>query len=256
MSASKVCELVQNTQINKEIFILQFVWNDPAPKAGQFFMIKPERCSVFLPRPISIFEYNPEQKIVKFLIIKNGRGTKEFYDLQPGERVSLTGPLGNAWADFLPDSGRAALVSGSIGVAPLAALVAERPDFTFHIYAGFKNGFIDKDVENAVLGSAKNAEKIVIAAEDGVNAHNGLILDYIHEPESYDVIFACGSSVMLKSVKEKFQSISVPCFLSAESRMACGVGACLGCAIRTVKGNARCCADGPIFSAGDIIFEQ
>jgi len=253
---SLFCELTANTKVNHEIFILQFYWNGPLPRAGQFFMLKPERGSVFLPRPISVFEFNSSQSVVKFLIAKAGKGTEELSRLNVGEKVRLSGPLGNAWADFLPENGKAALVGGSAGVAPLAALVAEKSDYHFHFFAGFKEGFREKEEENAMLGSAVNAKKLVITAEDGRNALGGRIVDYIFEPQNYDVIFGCGSTPMLKALKKKCETKNVPCFLSMESRMACGVGACLGCTVRTVKGSRRCCADGPIFSAGEILFNE
>jgi len=253
---SVLCELAANIKVNSEIFILHFNWNGPPPMAGQFFMIKPDRSSVFLMRPIGVFEYVSTQNLIKFLIAKKGTGTQELSLLQPGEKARLTGPLGNAWADFLPENGKAALVGGSAGVAPLAALTAEKPDYNFHFYAGFKNGFDKKDEEDAVLGFALNAKKLVISAEDGKNAACGRIIDFINEQENYDVIFACGSVQMLKAIKEKFVPKKIPCYVSMESRMACGTGACLGCTIRTLKGGRRCCTDGPIFSAGDIIFDE
>jgi len=255
-TASHFCELGTNKHINSEFFILHFNWSGPPPGAGQFFMLKPERTSVFLPRPISIFEYNESQKLVKFLIAKRGKGTEELSMLNPGEKVRLTGPLGNKWADFLPENGKAALVGGSVGVAPLAALTAEKPDFNFHFYAGFKNGFREKAEENAFIGSAVNVSKLVISAEDGRNALSGRIVDYIFEPQNYSVIFACGSIPMMQAVKKKCEHKNIPCFLSLESRLACGIGTCLGCTIRTVKGNRRCCTDGPIFPAGEILFNE
>jgi len=253
---SLFCELKANIRVNREIFILHIHWNGTPPRAGQFFMLKPERSSFFLPRPVSIFEYDAYQKIVKFLIVKVGGGTEELSNLNAGEKIRLTGPLGNAWADFLPENGKAALVGGSMGVAPLAALVAENSSYHFDFFAGFKNGFSEVKEENAVMGRAVNARKLVITAEDGRNALSGRIVDYLFEPENYDVIFGCGSTPMLKALKEKCALKNVSCFLSTESRMACGTGVCLGCTIRTVNGNRRCCTDGPIFSAGEILFNE
>jgi NAD(P)H-flavin reductase len=253
---SLLCELRANIRVNHEIFILNIYWNGMPPRAGQFFMLKPERGSFFLPRPISIFEYDSYKKTIKFLIVKVGGGTEELSRLNVGEKIRLTGPLGNAWADFLPENGKAALVGGSAGVAPLAALVAENSSYHFDFFAGFKNGFGEKEEENAVLGCALNAKKIVVTAEDGRNAIGGRIVDYLSEPEEYDVIFGCGSTNMLKALKERCASKNVSCFISTESRMACGTGACLGCTICTVNGNRRCCADGPIFSAGEILFNE
>jgi NAD(P)H-flavin reductase len=219
-------------------------------------MIKPERTSVFLPRPISIFEYNESKQLVKFLIAKRGKGTEELSILKSGKKVRLTGPLGNKWANFLPENGKAALVGGSVGIAPLAALTVEKPGYNFHFYAGFKNGFREKEEEKAFMGSAVNAVKVVISAEDGRNALGGRIVDYLFEPQNYNVIFACGSVPMLQAVKKKCEQKKIPCFLSLESRLACGTGVCFGCTIHTVKGNRRCCTEGPIFPAGEVLFNE
>ena len=113
MSNFLTCELEKNYPINEEYFVLQFEWKTHSPKAGQFFMMKPQRSSVFLLRPISIFEYNSKEKILKFLIAKRGKGTEELSQLQRGDKVILTGPLGNTWAEFLPDIGKAALDEGA-----------------------------------------------------------------------------------------------------------------------------------------------
>ena len=253
---STVCELISNKPITGEYFILQFSWEHSPPKAGQFFMMKPVRSSVFLPRPISIFEYNAQQKRLKFLIAKRGRGTLELSGLQAGDKVLLTGPAGNAWADFLPENGKAALVGGSVGIAPLSALVGERPGFVFHLFAGFRQGFRGKEEEDLILGSGINAKKYVITAEDGRNALIGRITDFLYEPENYDIIFGCGPVQMLNALKKKCAAKNVPCFLSLESRFGCGVGACLGCTIKTVNGNSCCCKHGPIFPAGELIFDE
>jgi NAD(P)H-flavin reductase len=256
MSLSLTCELQKNTTVTEEYFILDFIWEHPACKAGQFFMIKPMRSNVFLPRPISIFEYNAKNKTVKFLICKKGKGTEELYFLQAGEKVQLTGPFGNCWADFLPENGKAALVGGSAGVAPLAALVAEKPNYYFHFFAGFRKGFKEKEQENAIMGSAVNANRFSIAAEDGGHALNGKITDFLFSPKDFDVIFGCGPLPMLSALKEKCEANNVPCFLSMESRFACGTGACMGCSITTVSGNRRVCKEGPIFPAREVFFNE
>jgi len=256
MSASVLCELQRNTVITNDYFVLEFSWEGHAVKAGQFFMLKPAYSSVFLARPISIFEYNPQNKTVKFLICKKGKGTEELAFLHPGDKVRLTGPFGNCWADFLPENGKAALVGGSAGVAPLAALVAEKPNYYFHFFAGFRKGFKEKEHENAIVGSALKADKFTISAEDGGNALNGRIVDFIFSPQDFDVILGCGPMPMMSALKKKCEEKNVPCFLSMESRFACGTGACLGCTIITANGNRRVCKDGPIFSSREVIFNE
>jgi len=254
MSISIICELVNNTSISDDFFILQFIWDHHAPKAGQFFMIKPLRTSVFLPRPIGVFDFNHEQKLLKFLIARKGKGTQELSRLNAGEKVQLTGPVGNCWADFLPESGSAALVGGSAGVAPLAALVAEKPHYQFHFFAGFRHGFREKEQEDMVLGGGARAGKVVITAEDGKNALIGKIVDFIFDPQKFDIILGCGPMAMLNALKHKCESYNIPCFVSLETRMACGVGVCRGCSIQLESGAKCCCKDGPIFPAKEVIF--
>ena len=256
MSASVICELTGNTSITEEYFILQFVWENQAPKAGQFFMIKPLRTSVFLPRPFGIFDYNQNSRVVKFLIARHGRGTHEMSQLRAGEKVQLTGPIGNSWSDFLPENKNIALVGGSAGIAPLSALVNENRSHHFYFFAGFKHGFRGKEEEELILGAGSRARKVIITAEDGKNALIGKIVDFIFEPENFDAVFACGPSPMLNALKKKCEIKKVPCFISLESRLACGTGVCLGCSIKTVKGFRCCCRDGPIFNAGEVIFND
>jgi len=251
------CEVINNSLINNEIFRLDISWHGDAPKAGQFFMIKPKRSTVFLGRPIGTALWQPDT--VTFLIAKIGRGTAELASMRTGEEIELTGPLGNAWADFLPDRKNSAkpiaLIGGGLGIAPLNALLCEAPGHSFDLYAGFKNGFNSPEERDAVLWPNIGARNIIIASEDGKTGQKGLILDFL-EPEKYAAVCACGTLPMLKAVAEKCIAKGIPCFISMESRMACGVGACLGCTIKTVNGNRRCCADGPIFKAGEVIFDD
>ncbi|MCL2243112.1 MAG: dihydroorotate dehydrogenase electron transfer subunit [Treponema sp.] len=249
---SLVCELVSISRINSNIFTLQFIWDGPEPKAGQFFMIKPLRGSAFLPRPVSICECSMSEHTVKFMIVKRGRGTEEISQMNSGEKAQLTGPLGNAWADFLPENGKAALVGGGAGIAPLLALVAEKPDYYFYFYAGFKTGFRDREEEDAMLGIAAKTKKLIITAEDGRNALSGRIVDFLFEPQNFSTVFGCGPEPMLSALKVKCAKKNVPLFVSLERRMACGVGACLGCTVSTSKGNRHCCSQGAIFNAMEI----
>jgi NAD(P)H-flavin reductase len=250
-------EIININIINNEIFRLDVSWNGTAPKAGQFFMVKPKRSSVFLGRPIGVALW--KSGTLTFLIAKVGRGTAELASMRKGEELELVGPLGNAWTDFLPteinEAKPIALVGGSLGIAPLEALLCETPGYSFDLYAGFKTGFNSQEEKDAVLWPNIGAKKTVIASEDGKTGQKGLILDFL-EPEKYAAVCACGAKPMLKAVAEKCIAKGVPCFISMESRMACGVGACLGCTLKTVNGNRRCCADGPIFKAEEVIFDE
>ncbi|HCC37710.1 MAG TPA: dihydroorotate dehydrogenase [Treponema sp.] len=261
---SALCGLINNTFINNQIFRLDFEWPGEPPKAGQFFMIKPARTSVFLGRPISVAAWNSVSKIVSFLVAVRGKGTAEFAEMRAGETALLTGPLGNSWADFMPEAaGHAngkpvALAGGGIGVAPLEALYAEFPGYRFDFYAGFRTGFSGDDEKAGILGPAASppvGSSLVIATEDGTEGVKGLIPGFI-DPRKYSRVFACGPEPMLKKIAAQCGAAGVPCFVSLERYMACGAGACLGCTVKTINGNRRCCADGPIFPAEELIFDE
>jgi NAD(P)H-flavin reductase len=248
-------------------------------------MVRPARSSVFLGRPISAAKWeqaaedqnfirkklrgkkSPYQRhittqylnnnTVQFLAVRRGAGTRELADLRTGEEAELTGPLGNAWADLLPAGTKPiALVGGGIGIAPLKALIAEQENGDFDFYAGFRTGFRNLEEKAGLLGPALlGAQNLIIASENGKDGLKGRIPDFL-EPAKYRAICACGPEPMLQAVAAKCKAAGVPCFISLERRMACGVGACLGCTVATVNGNRRCCADGPIFPAEEVLFDE
>jgi len=255
------CKLIHNTPINAEIFSLDFAWPGAAPRAGQFFMIKPKRSSLFLPRPISAAFWDPSLKFIRFLIARRGKGTGELAELHIGEEAALMGPLGNAWDDFLSPSASKphgekpiALIGGGAGIAPLEALAAELSGNRFDFYAGFKTGFRNPEEKIGLLGPAlAGSASLIIAAENGEEGLKGLITDFLN-PADYSAVCACGPEAMLRTAAEKCAAAGILCYVSLERRMACGVGACLGCTAATAKGNRRCCADGPIFPAAEVFF--
>jgi NAD(P)H-flavin reductase len=226
-------------------------------------MIKPEYSTVFLARPVSVTGWQAAESgagILRFLVLKRGRGTEEITRLRPGERAELSGPLGNSWADAATDAAvserftgntAAAFVSGGVGVAPLACyareLDREAGGQVYDFYAGFRNGAYGLE--------GIKPRSLIVAAEDGSERLTGRIPDFF-SPAGYGAVFACGPEIMLKTVAAACAGTGTPCFVSLERRMACGCGACLGCTVKTWKGNRRCCADGPIFNAGELCFDS
>jgi NAD(P)H-flavin reductase len=274
-------QVLANKAVNSEIFRLDLAWSGPAPRAGQFFLIRPKRSSVFLARPISValwekaVEDTPQTRrrlrgkkgdyvtfmitdSIRFLIAKRGPGTAELAELQTGEKAELTGPLGNCWEEFLPSENTKkpiALVGGGIGVAPLEWLPGEFTKYDFDFYAGFRTGFKNTEERLGLLGpAALDSQNLIIATEDGSEGRKGRIIDFFN-PADYAAVYACGPTAMLRAAAAKCEAAGVPCFISMEKHMACGVGACLGCTVKTKSGNKRCCADGPIFPATEVIFE-
>ncbi|MDR0670401.1 MAG: dihydroorotate dehydrogenase electron transfer subunit [Treponema sp.] len=252
-----VSPVLARADVTAAVFRLEFEWPGPAPGAGQFFMLKVQRGGTFLPRPISVYRWDAPSRRLSFLILKKGRGTVELGQLRAGEEVTLTGPLGNRWGPFFSPAfsaaggaaggapGRAvALVGGGIGIAPLSAFGDELGG-GFDVYAGFRSGSFGLE------SLSKKADTLVIASEDGSEGRKGRIPDFV-EYRDRPCVFACGPLPMLRAVADRCGAVGVPCYISMETTMACGVGACLGCTVTTAGGNRRCCADGPIFPAEEI----
>lgn len=251
------------TDIGKGIFFLSLRLSkdikDVGDIAGRFFMLRKASGAVLLGRPISV--YHAEKEKIHFLIADKGIGTKELHNLKAGDEVELLGPLGNGFSTFLDegDEGekkdkkerRICLVSGGIGVAPVAAFahLLEEKGIHFDFYASFKS---------APYGFDYIKTKPIIATEDGSAGARGMLpvilpADFI---KKYDAVFTCGPNPMIDYLKGVVKDSKVKCYASLERRMACGVGVCLGCNVLTKDGVKRCCADGPVFDVSTLIDEN
>lgn len=195
-----------------------------------------------------------------FLAAVRGKGTAELAAMMPGEQALLTGPLGKNWAGFMPQNAAkpALLLSGGLGIAPLAAFSVElrRASVNFDFLAGFKRS---ADGINIISALGIGRDEVEIAGEDisgQSNVRYGLVTDFL-DAQNYSAVFACGPAVMMRNAALLCRKAGTPCFVSLETRMACGTGACLGCAV-PVKGGGyrRCCADGPVFDAGEVFFDE
>jgi NAD(P)H-flavin reductase len=167
--------------------------------------------------------------------------------MRPGEEAELSGPLGNAWPLAELPKGPLALIGGGVGIAPLLPLATELGRRAFDFYAGFRTG-------SFALEKIK-PRSFIISTEDGSQGVKGRITDYF-SASGYAAVFACGPGQMLKTVGDICIAGGIPCFISVEEHMACGVGACLGCNVKTTRGTLRCCTDGPVFSAEEFLFEE
>lgn len=221
--------------------------------AGQFVMIYPKNKSTILPRPISICEVDREKKILRIVYRVAGSGTKEFSEYKAGDEIRVMGPLGNGFPIEKAKGKRALLLGGGIGVPPILELAKELPGEKV-IVAGYRDGnlFLQEDFE-------KQASYLA-ATEDGSKGIKGNVMDAVREKEIIaDVIYACGPMPMLRAIRQYAQEKNIPAFISLEERMACGVGACLGCVCKTTHkdahshvNNARICTDGPVFEAQEV----
>ena len=222
--------------------------------AGQFVGVYPSNASTLLPRPISICEVCRQEKSLRLVYRIAGKGTAEFAGLSAGDEVRLLGVLGNGFPVAEAIGKRVFLMGGGIGIPPMLGLAQKLPG-KVTIVAGYRSRddlFLTKEL-------SINGE-LFIASDDGSVGTKGTVIDAIKENGiKADVIFACGPKPMLAGVKKLSEEMGVPAYISMEERMACGVGACLGCVCKSssvddhskVK-NKRVCVDGPVFLASEV----
>lgn len=242
-------------QIQENVFLLKLLLppqtaRNAKPAAGQFYMLKRVPSSTFLFRPISVYSSTAQSDgsvLVEFLILQKGKGTNELCSVNTSTQVELFGPLGNGFAS--PKAGeKAAIIGGGIGVAPVAGFASNLEPKSYDFFACFKSG--SYGLENV------KADKLAVSTDDGSCGTKGMLPNIFGESnaKNYDVVYACGPTPMLKYVQQVCKASGTKCYLSLESRMACGMGACLGCTISTTGGNKRCCKDGPVFDGAEVIF--
>ena len=222
----------------------------PRPHAGQFYML---RCwgaaeTPVLSRPISVHDVDEREGTLTFLYQIKGEGTQKLAHLAWGQTLTLTGPCGNGFdVAAAAAAGRVAVVGGGIGVAPLLLLCRElaaagcKPE----LYAGFR------DAPYALEDFLPYCATISVATDSGAVGYHGLVTGILH-PEEFDLVLTCGPNVMMQGVYRLCAEKGVPCLASLERKMACGLGACLGCTCHTKVGPKTVCQDGPVFPAQEV----
>ncbi len=231
--------ILSNIEISPNIYKL-VLSGDFQGQPGQFYMLRGwNGLDPLLPRPISIA--NLEEGNITFLYEVRGKGTHIISKLSIGNKLSVLGPLGNGFE--LNENKKIALVSGGIGIAPMLYL-SKFLNVKSDLFVGFRK---DIYLIDEFLPNIKN---IYVATEEGTFGYKGYIID-IFEPKNYDLVISCGPIPMMKALVEKCKGI-VPVQISMESRMACGVGACLGCTVETIRGMERVCKDGPVFIGEEV----
>ena len=248
---AKVSEI---SWITEDVFSLWLENKDAAAEAmpGQFAEIYCNDKSRLLPRPISICDVDEENGRIRFCIRAVGAGTNEFSALKVGDTVKMVAPLGNGFK--YKDCKNALIVGGGVGIFPLLLLTKK--------LTGKKTVVLGYRTEPFFVDEFKNAgAEVLIATDDGSVGTKGTVIDCIKENSlTGDLIFACGPMPMLRGLKSFGEENEINTQLSLEERMACGLGACLGCVVKTpdIDGhsyvnNKRVCKDGPVFEASQVI---
>ncbi len=219
--------------------------------AGQFVSLYSEDESRLLPRPISICEIDKKEGAVRLVFRVAGKGSKEFSRMAAGMELDMVGPLGNG---FPLQEKAAFLIGGGIGIPPMLELAREL-NCEKKVVLGYRDSlFLNEEF--------RQYGDVYIATEDGSAGTKGNVLDAISEHAlQADVIYACGPLPMLRAIKLYASLNQIECYVSLEERMACGIGACLGCVCQSKErdahtnvNNKRICKEGPVFRADEVEF--
>lgn len=251
-AVSKIKAVIsQNERIAPDIYSMWLIAPEISGTAvpGQFVSLYCRDGSRLLPRPISICEMDHQRQRIRLVYRVVGSGTREISGYRASESIEVMGPLGNG---FTLKEGKALLIGGGIGIPPMLEL-AKQLKCEKQIVLGYRDQiFLEKDFEP--FG------KVFISTEGGSKGIRGNVIDAIRENGlKAEVIYACGPIPMLRGIKAYAAEHGIKAQLSLEERMACGIGACLGCVCRTkdtdphsnVK-NKRICKDGPVFYAEEV----
>ncbi len=257
MGVKVKCELLKKEKLIEGIYKFSVKAPEIAKeaKAGQFLEIKvSETGEPYLRRPISIF--NIDSDIVEFIFQVKGRGTQLLAQVEVGKLIDIMGPLGKGTFK-VQEYNNVAIIGGGIGTYPLYELAKElKGKANLNVYLGFRDKSLvtcEKEFEEIGLN------KLVVTTDDGSYKEKGFAIDFMKkdiEEHNVDMIFACGPLPMLKAVRNYAIENNIPCQISLEERMGCGIGACLGCAVKIKTAEdtryGHVCKDGPVFNASDV----
>jgi len=256
-------ELVQTEFLTRDVVRLTFDAPDIAAAAlpGQFVMIQigPGEDPL-LRRPFSIHQTSNDGSLqILFKVV--GRGTGLLAQRLVGEQLSILGPLGKGFV--LGEPGAACLIGGGMGIAPMLFLASRFSQQSLldealrvmpRVILGARNR---QELEPLVADFQKLGIEVLAATDDGSFGHHGLVTDVLKGLNlTRDfTVYSCGPRPMMAAIHHLCLKEKISCQVSVETVMACGMGACLGCAVPLRTGGyGHACSDGPVFDSGDLLW--
>lgn len=238
-------KIISNKEISDGIYKMVLEWDgDAAP--GQFIMIGC-KGDTLLKRPISICMVKNNSMTVIYQV--KGKGTKNLSLMKNGEIIDITGPHGHGF-DIFDNKKKVLIVGGGIGIPPLLYLSEELKSKKLYIALGFRSN-------TYLLDEFNKYGNVIVATEDGSFGRKGYVTDAIkYIIKDVDIIYGCGPKSMLITLKEMSMKYNIPCQISVEERMGCGIGACIVCSCKTKSIDGykykKVCKDGPVFWAEEV----
>jgi dihydroorotate dehydrogenase electron transfer subunit len=250
-------EIVRSEKLTGDIYRFSVKAPDIAAdsRPGQFIMVQVGKgLDPLLRRPFSIHQV-AGGGLVQILFKVIGKGTQTLASLQPGEHLNILGPLGRGFV--LDNAHEHYLAGGGIGIAPLLflakQLLKKTEPSTIRVFLGARTG---DEIATLADDFANMGLMVLSSTEDGSLGKTGLVTDLMTPLQNINtvMVYGCGPYPMLRAVNNVCREKNWNCQVSLETIMACGIGACLGCAVlrADMNGYVHVCKDGPVFDAGDV----
>lgn len=233
-------KILSNEKLSDGVYKMELQCNS-INKCGQFIELTVK--GFYLNRPFSVADYEKGKLTLLYKVL--GQGTDKMTTLKSGEYMTALCGLGNGFD--IKKSKKPLLIGGGIGIAPLYMLAKEFNKIGVKPTAilGYKTLS-----EIYYLDEFKALCNVIVSTDDGSFGIKGNAVSVLKEQKpDYDFYYACGPMVMLNALKEYDNNGEI----SLEARMGCGFGACMGCSIKTTKGNKRVCKEGPVFLAEEVL---
>lgn len=257
MAFVEKCLVLRNSQVGEDLYEMEFLAPNVVPSCepGQFVHILPCQASdPLLRRPISLYDVDKKEGSITLLYKIVGKGTQIMSNIKSNDYLDIMGPLGRSFT--LVNNKNVVLVGGGVGVAPLIYLARKLKENNCHVTLLY-------GVENSkqLVGEHRLQEigvKLLPATVDGSRGYKGYVTNILLEninPSEVDYIYTCGPEPMMSVVASYASKNNILGQLSLEEYMACGIGACFGCA-RKLKSfddtYVKVCQDGPVFNMDEI----
>lgn len=247
-------EIIKKSQTAEDTFDLTLSCRELSDLAnpGQFVHISVP--GFFLRRPISICDIDKDNGTIRIVFQIKGKGTDALSKFEVGDRLDMLGPLGIGFK-LLDTDKKVITVGGGIGTPPMLSVAKNYSENATAI-----SGFRTKNLVILQEDFKAQGNKTILCTDDGTAGEKGFVTDALIrciKEEKPDMIYACGPIVMLKAVSKIAIENEIRCQISLEERMACGVGACLGCAVKMTRGGrefyGHVCKNGPVFDAREVV---
>ncbi len=268
-------EVVEQVRMARDTYRLRLRSPEIAKRIlpGQFFMVRPEQGSdPLLGRPFALYDVFEEKGTlagIDFGYVVVGKLTSEMSRWQPGDIARVWGPLGNGFPT--PPAGRLIMVAGGIGQTPFLAVSREalgirrygRPARPLHVRPTnltLLYGARSRDYLAGLDDFQHEGLTVRVSTDDGSAGHRGFVTDLLDEELAADApaaVYCCGPEPMMHAVSQRCEAAGIPCWLSLESPMACGFGACFSCVVKVRTDDGwdyrRSCVEGPVFRSDELV---